>query len=163
MTGIEVGLGIAAVFGAGTQTYGMIKGAAAQSAAAEQTARLKNAQADEILSRELINEQMIRENSARLESGYFVSFASTGAEGGLGGVLQIQRQTERNLVNAKRDAEFKASQLRAGADIDLNLASDALSASYITGAGTILGFGAKAYSLYRKSGTTESLAQVGGG
>jgi hypothetical protein len=162
MTGVEIGLGIASALGGGAQVYGQIKGASAQSEAAYRSAEFKRMQADEILAREMINEETIKKNSARVESSYFTSFAATGTEGGLGGVLQIQKQTEENLINARRDSEFKANQLRMGANIEQSLASDAMAASYITGAGTILGFGAKAYSLYHKSSSSQSLPTVEG-
>jgi hypothetical protein len=161
MSGAEIPLLIMAVGGTGTQVYGQIAGASAQASAAERSAALKRQQAKELLSREAENEVVIRENGGKLENQFATAYAATGAGGGgLGGILEIHRQTERNILQGKRDAEFKAYMLNQGADIESQLASDTMAASYISGAGTILGLGAKAYGIYGKYSGNEQLPKV---
>lgn len=138
-------IGVAAI---GTQVYGAISSASSKADAARQDAALKNQQADELLSREQINEQLILDQSELAQKSYGSAFASTGREGaGIGGILQIQKSTAQSIANDRRDADFKAKMLRAGANIATNLASDTETAGYITGAGTILAGAGKIASL----------------
>jgi hypothetical protein len=160
MTGIETGLLIGAIGGTGLNFAGQLMGASAQADAAQRAAQLKRIQADELEKRELVNEGIIRENSARMENQYSTAFAATGGGGGLGGVLEIRRQTERNIMNAREDSQFKEYMLRQGADIESQLASDAMTASYITGAGSVLGLGAKFYGIYGKYSGQQELPKV---
>lgn len=156
MTGIEEG---AAIVGAGTAIYGAISSASAKASAAQQDAALKNEQADELLSREAVNEQLIQTQSTQSQLEYGAGAASMGREGGgIGGILQIQKNTAITMANSQRDAQFKAQMLRAGANIATNLASDELTSSYVTGAGTLLTGAAKAASLYKPaSSKTDTL------
>lgn len=153
MSGIEIALAAAAVGGTALNVYGNISGANAQEEAAQRNAALKREQADELLDRQIINERIMRRAAEKAERGYVASFASTGrGGGGVGGVLQIKEELEENIANTRRDAEFKAKMLRAGADIETSLASDAVSAAWISGAGTILTTGAQAYGMISKYG-----------
>lgn len=134
----------------GMEVYGKIAAANAQSQARAQELKLKNIQADEILSREAVNEQVIQDNSKRTESAYSTAFAATGREGaGVGGQIQIHKFTQDQVANLNRDANFKANMIRAGANIEANLASDVVSASYISGAGTLLTSGLRAYDAFK--------------
>jgi hypothetical protein len=57
---------------------------------------------------------------------------------------------EENIANSRREAEFKAQMLRAGADIDSQLASDSITAAWIGAGGTAISSGANIYSAYNK-------------
>ena len=146
--------------------YATIKAGQDKAEAQEQEAYLKMLQADELEAREAINEQAILENSERIQLEYGAAVASTGfAGGGIGGILRIKRDTEQAISNARRDASFKAMMLRRGADIELNLASDTMAASYITGAGTLLSFAGNAYAskdLHRGPSKNDKLDSGGG-
>lgn len=151
----------AAVAGAGLQIYGTVKGASAQAQAARQNAAIKAAQAQEIQDREIINEDIINKQSVRSQLAYESAAAGTGfSNAGLGGVLRLRQDLATTLSNVRRDADFKASMLRAGADIDTNLASDAVTASYIASSGTVLTTGANIYNQYKK-GSSQSLPSEG--
>lgn len=141
----------AAVIGSGLEVYGNIKAAQQKSDAVKAEAALKEAQANELLDREKINEGLMQEQESSIESGYVSAFADTGREGGgIGGVIKLRNQLQKNIDISRREASFKAQMLRAGANIDTTLASQQLSASYIGGAGTILTRGAEAYSAFKK-------------
>lgn len=152
MTGIEEGAAIAAVVGTAIQVGGSIDSASQKASAAKQDADLKDAQADELISREQINEGLIQDQSQINQKEYSAAFASSGREGsGIGGVLQLRSNTATTIANSQRDAQFKASMLRAGANISDNLASDEITAGYITGGGTLL------------TGATKIASAIGGG
>jgi hypothetical protein len=152
-----------AVAGIAIDVIGRVNEADDQADAAARTAAIKDAQARELLERNAINEKILRERAEFQEHGYIAAVADTGfGGGGLGGVMKIRRDLAMTLENNRRDAEFRARMLRAGADVDMQLASDAVSASYISGAGTILSQGAKTYTAYSApSSTTSSLPKVG--
>lgn len=152
-----------AVAGSGLTIWGQVSAANAQEEAARKNAELKAVQAEELLARQAINEQIMRDKAEESGLLYGASFASTGREGaGVGGILRIRRDAEEAISLSRRDAEFKARMLRAGADVELSLASDAVSASWISGAGTLLTTGAQAYNTFRKpSSTPQSLPKVG--
>jgi hypothetical protein len=162
MSGVEIGLGAVAAVGVGTKIVGDIVGANAQADAAKREAALKNQQADELLSRQSVNERIMLEQDQQAEHEFGAAFASTGREGGgIGGMLTIHKNTLDAIANTRRDAEFKAQMIRAGAESDIQLASDRTTASYITGAGTLLSAGAQAYNLYKgPSSNPQQLPQV---
>lgn len=140
--------------GAGAvSAYGQIKAGYDKAKADEVNASIKRQQADELLSREAINEQIMSEQAQMQAHQYGAAFAATGREGaGIGGKLRIMSDLQRSIANSKRDAEFKASLLRQGADSDMSLASDAKAAGFISGFGTLLSSGVQAYALHDKYG-----------
>jgi len=147
--GVAEGAAAVAIAGTALNIYGQISGAAARKGAAEKDAYHKRLQADELLSRQAINEQIIREQSEKAGLRYGSAFASTGREGaGIGGILEIKEAAEESIKNSRRDAEFKASMLRIGADIDTQLASDMMTAGYFSAGGTLLSSGADIYGKY---------------
>lgn len=155
MSGLELpiisALGI--LFSGGSQ----IAGGAARRAASEADAAAKNRQADELLAREGINEQLMLDQSFQAEQNYGSAFAMTGKEGGgIGGMLTIHKNTLASIANARRDAEFKASMLRAGAEVDTKLASDLQTAGVISGAGTIISGAADLGWKYSQYGKKQS-------
>ena len=147
-TAIMVGT---AVVSTGLSIWGTISGAQAQEEAAQRKQALANAQANEMMERELINEQIMREKSAEAQSGYRASWGSSGKEGGgIGGVLKMQKDLAENISLSRRDAEYKANMLRAGAQMETDLYSDRVTASYITGAGTLIGGVGQGFQIYDK-------------
>lgn len=156
-------LAIVAGIGTAASIYSQISAGQKEEEAAKKKQELANQQADEILSRELINEQAIRDQAFNAEKEYGAAFSATGREGGgIGGILAIRRNTVKALEYAKRDADFKSYMLRKGAEMDTQLASDAATASYITGAGTALTGAARIYqSESPPSSTTSSLPKNG--
>lgn len=140
-------LAAAALAGAGLSLYGAISGANAQADAAGKDAALKNAQADELLQRQAINEAIIRDQAQKAGLGFGASFSATGREGGgIGGILQINKNAQDEIMNTRRDAEFKANMLRSGANIETDLASSGVTAAWISGVGGLLSTGAATYN-----------------
>lgn len=160
MSGAEIPIvmsvigGVSSLVGSGLSIYGGYEQAeaakdvaAAEAAALKRKAEferaLKNEQADEILKREQINARYIEKEVPRLQGEYATAFAASGRQGGIGGMVRIKRQIAESLTLSRQDAEYKARMLRAGADIDVTLATEAGS-RLISGAergytGTILG------------------------
>lgn len=161
MTGIEEGV---AVVAAATAIYGAVSAASAKASADKTNASLKNQQADELMSREMVNESLIQDQSFRSQLQYGAAADSTGVGGGgLGGLLTIQKNTAITIANDQRDAAFKAYMLQQGANMDTSLASDTMTAGYITAGSTLLNGVGKAYDAYEPaSSTPTSLATTGG-
>lgn len=162
--GIDDYLIAATVVSVGTQIYGSISGANAEKEAQERQRALTEQQIAELEARQRINEQVIREKSAYAQSNYQTAFSSSGRAGaGIGGIIKMRKDTEDNIALSRRDLEFKAYMMRAGADIDAELASDRMTASYITGVGTLLGAAGNLYATNKmigpnKPGITDSSA-----
>lgn len=150
----------ATVAGAGLSIYGQIRAAQAQEEAARRDAELKEMQATELLDRQAINERAMLEASEDAQSNFMSAFASSGAEGGIGGVVQIHRRTLDAISNSRREAQFKAKMLRMGAQIEMSLASDKATAGYITGAGTALGTIGSLAGAFKGPGDAKSLPGV---
>lgn len=149
---VPVVLAAAAVAQTGLSIYGQMKEAKNKAEAAERDAYFKGLQADEMMERQAINEDIMREQSFLAQSKYRAEFAGTGREGGIGSVLEMRRVLNRNIELSRRDAQFKASMLRAGAESDQKLASDFMTSGYITGAGTALTGATRAYGVYHDYG-----------
>lgn len=154
MTGVEVALLATTALGTGANVAGNVMAANAQQNAAERNAALKNAQADELLSRQAVNERILRERSEESAAAYQGAAGLGESGGGIGGVMKIKSDLEETIMNSRREAEFKAKMLRAGADIDLQLGSDAVTAAWITGAGNVLNTGANVYNIMKPPSTT---------
>jgi hypothetical protein len=162
MSGMEPVLIGMAIAGGTANAAGQVSAAKSQAEAAQKDAAIKNMQADELLSRQQINEQIMREQADRLELGYGSLAADTGGAGtGIGGVLKIRQDVEQNISNSRRDAEFKAKMLRAGAAVETSLASDGVTASYLGAGGSILGGAASAYKLYSGPSRATDLPKTG--
>ena len=136
MSGLEI-LAATALIGTTVQVGGMISSAESAEEAAEKLQKLKNKQADELLARNAINERTLRDRM--LKEGLQIE-ARAGASGlvgtALGRKLQLQDEVLKFMVDARRESRFKADMLRKGADIELDLASDALTGTVLTGIGT---------------------------
>ena len=162
--GVLEGVALASLIG-GTalQVGGNFAAANAQQDAALAEQKLKNQQADELLSRQAINEQIMRDQAERLTGNYVTAFSSSGRGGGsVGGALRIKRDVEQNIILTRREAEFKSQQLRAGAQIESDLASSGLTAAWLGSAGAVLGTGAAAYKLLRSPSKPQELGKPDG-
>lgn len=155
MSGAEIPIILAAV-GTGTQIYGQISAASAQAEAQKKDAEFKNIQANELLAREALNEIEIRRQGELTTARYSSAAAASGFEtSGIGGQLDILDNVERMITNSNREARFKADMLRLGANVQTDLASDMVTSSYLTGAGTAIKTGASMYNALRKPGKAE--------
>lgn len=153
MTGVEILAGVS-LLGTGIQTYSGISGASSRAEQMRRENELKRLQANELLARQAINEQIMTRESGRMEGRAITAFASTGREGaGLGDAIQIHNNLLESIANTRRDAEFKASMLRRGADVGDELASDVAAAGWLSGVGTILTGG---YDFANKAGWTKT-------
>lgn len=151
MTGAEIFYGAAAA-GTALSVIQGLSAASSQADAKRQDAAFKQQQADEILAREAINRTAIENQVKHDQSLYAASFASAGwADGGIGGQIEIFNRAQEVISNSRREAQFKTDMLRKGAQMDFNLASDIVTSSYYTGAGSILTTGAKI--AYMKAGS----------
>lgn len=156
MSGIEIALGVASVVGTGLNIYGGLSAASAQAEAAKKNAALKNQQADELLYREAINEQNMQEAGEEIISRSNAKFSGF-ADGNIGATLKARQKLLDNISYARREADFKSKQLRAGAEMDLTLSSDLATAGMFKTAGTVLssaGDYARDWGLYKAPSKT---------
>lgn len=157
--------GVAALGGVGLSAGSQIDAASAKSNAAQREAGLLNLQARELLEREAINEEIMRQQSELQQKDYGAAAAATGLGGeGIGGIVRMRANLETTIANSRRDAEFKARMLRAGAEIQGNLASDIYTSGLIGAGGTILtgvgNYAGYAASYGKPSSTTQDLPKV---
>lgn len=145
-----MGLFAAAV---GLQVAGTLLGAAgarksskAQARAARAQAAAKREQADEMLTRAKFNAAVMREQGRGLQQQQIAAYAKSGVALSSGSTLATLQDTASNvnlgIQQMLDEADFKANQLRMGADIDTRLASDIRSAGKFQTVGTLLSGGA---------------------
>ena len=139
---MATGAAVAAVVGTGVTIYGQQKEAKAKARAAKKNAELKRLQALELLDRFEINSQALMAEGELLKDRQKVDLASRGIDIGSGSALSVIEETNalvaRQLILDRKEAEFKAQQLRSGADMDVELAGDIRSAANIRSVGTFL-------------------------
>lgn len=153
---------VAAIAGAastGAQVAGSIAKGNAQKRAAEREAELKRQQADEVIRRSKQNVLALKRQRRTVKGRQISGFAKAGVELA-GSTLEVLNSTEmefeRDILNTRRDAEFKASQLRAGADIAIEEGKAAKTAGLIGGiAGGVTGIGGLASDLDLPGGADE--------
>jgi hypothetical protein len=137
MSGAEV----IALVGLGATIFGQVKAAEARSDAADLNSGLKEEQAKELLERSKINIARI-ERSGREVSGKQEAVVSSSGFELTGSTILLLEDTYRRIsekvADAGREARFKADQLRKGADIETELASDAFDAALIGAGGQLL-------------------------
>lgn len=143
--------------GALAQGIGTILSGNAQADAATKNADFKHQQADELLARQAINEQILRDEADRqkLQMGSIAGGSGLGGSG-IGMKLAIMKNLTESISNSRRDAEFKAKMLNAGAEVDTQLASDIQTAGVISGVGTVLTGAYKAYDAYSPASNNRS-------
>lgn len=148
---MAVGAAVAAVAGTALTIAGQRKAAKNEARAARENASQKRLQALELLDRFEINSQSLLLEGELVKGKQRVSFAGKGIEVGAGSALSTIEETNsivaRQLLLDRKEAEFKAGQLRKGADIDVRLAGDIKSARKLQNIGAFLsGAGAVARS-----------------
>ena len=135
---MSVALGIIAAVGLVVGIAGTLSAAEAaeeaekaKAKAIRERAELKRKQADEILRRVEINVLAMRREKNQLVGRQTSGFAKAGVDFS-GSSITVINATEESFIRgtmvARREARYKANQLRQGADIDLTLASDSLAA-----------------------------------
>lgn len=146
-------LAAAAVVGTAMQVYGQIKGAKDQEEAAKRQQDLIGQQVQEMRYRQAINERVIRTKNEEMEGLYRVRAAAMGGGGhGIADMIRNQKIMEENIADSRHELNYKIKQAELGAQIQTDLYSDQVAASYISGAGSLLASGAKAYQLGKSYG-----------
>jgi hypothetical protein len=122
--------GVVAIAGTAVQMSAQRKQAQAQAAAARTKADLKRMQALEVLDRFELNAEALRREGKEFAAEQFSRGSSSGSgEGSLLSMLEdTNRKIQRQFRIEERESEYKAAQLRAGADLDTRLAGDIESA-----------------------------------
>ena len=119
---------IAAVAGVGINILGQNAQAKAQERAALAQAEAKRLQAFEVLRRSEFNIDELEAEAKRFRGQQTAAFAKSGVDVGSGASLVQLEQLNRDLVEQvavqREEADFKAKQLFAGADIDTKLSGD---------------------------------------
>lgn len=135
-----MGAAVAAVGLVGQAVGGAMAGKA-RKRAAEQQAQMKREQADELLRRAKRNAVSLIKERNILKGKQASGFAKAGVEMS-GSALEVLNATDetyrQEVVNARQEAQFKANQLRRGADVDMKLASDIGKANIISTAGDVV-------------------------
>lgn len=139
---MATGAAVAAVAGTAITIAGQRKEAKAKARAARENAQQKRLQALELLDRFEINSQALTIQGEQHKGKQKISFASKNIDIGTGGALSTIEETNsivaRQIALDRKEANFKAHQLRLGADTDMRLAGDIRSASNLQTAGTFL-------------------------
>lgn len=125
--------------------YSDSKARAAEAAAARAQAEAKRKQALELLERSEINIGKLKEEGERFGATQVLSAAAQGfADIPLAQLEDTWDKINEEVNFQRREAQFKADQLRSGADIDMQLAGDIQKAGKYETASTLLG-GAERY------------------
>ena len=137
---MATGAAVAVVGGTALKIAADRKAAKAKARAARAEAGAKRAQAFELLERFEINADALRQEGEQFKATQIAIAAGTGlAEKSLLTLMEdTNRKITREISNQRREAEFKADQVIAGADIDTKLAGDIKSASRLQTIGTFL-------------------------
>lgn len=132
--------------------YGQDQAAKAQAKAAKAQAAAKREQADEILKRAKFNAITMREQGRVLQAQQIASYAKSGVALTSSSTLATLQDTVSTVSLSVQqmldEADFKANQLKMGANVDTRLASDIKKASGWQVAGTLLSGGAQSYKAY---------------
>jgi len=132
----------AIIVGTAVQLYANKKESDAQEAAAEANAHAKRVQANELLDRFFINKDLLTLEAKAFQGSQAAGFIKGGVDVGTGSALLVMEDTNRKLSRQleidEKEAEFKARQLKLGADVDLSLGSDLASASRLQRASIFL-------------------------
>ena len=144
----------ALIGGTAISAYGQYKSSKARATAMRAQADAKRLQAFELLERNEINVQRTREKGELFKAEQITAFAASGVEISEGTPLSVLEDTSaaisKNIADQKREAEFKAEQLFAGADIDTRLSKDVELAGTIGAVGTVAAGAGQAYLLSGK-------------
>lgn len=161
MSGLEIGLAVASAVGTGVQAAGQIKSAHDQAEAQERASALKREQANELLSRQATNEEIMRKQLDRRMKDVNNLVSTSSSTGIALSIAEYQRDAEAAILDSHREAEFKARMLKAGADIETDLASDLVTGAYLSAGGTVLTGAYKTYDIFKPaSSKTQNLPGV---
>lgn len=141
--------------GIGINAVSQIISGNAQADAAQKDAALKRLQADQVEKNAARDEALLAQQGHALIGEQTTAYAKSGVE--LSGTpLLMLEQTNAKVreqsIAIANDAAFRASQLRAGADISEDLGSDRQTAGYLGAAGSLL-TGAGQYYLLKDTNT----------
>jgi len=132
--------------GTGLQAYSKYQEGRQRAEAAKQEAKFKRAQAREMLERLALEEKNIQEEGEQVKAQQLSSFAASGVELGTGATLIALEDTNsrvaQRISNIRRDVNFRASQLKRGADFSMTEAGQFREAGTIGAAGSLLAGGA---------------------
>lgn len=152
---MATGAAVAAVGGTAITLVGQHQAAKAEEAAARSNAEQKRIQALELLERFEINSATMKGEAELLKAQQQTSFASKGIDIGSGSALSVIEETNamtaRQLILDRKEAQFKANQIRMGASNDERLAGDLRSANRFRMAGTFLSGAGQAASAGSRS------------
>lgn len=127
--------------GTAVQIYGQQQAAEQQAEMARKDAALKEDQAREVLDRVKINQEILQESGDKLQAQQ-IHAMSHGITVGTGSPLLIAEQTAystmREINNARIEAEFRASQLRAGAAASADYSGQVKKSADLESFGTLL-------------------------
>ena len=138
----------AAVAGGGLSAYGAITSAQDQSNLDNERAQVAQKQAQEIAQREASNETIRDQQAYRGQLQFGSQFSGAGKSGtGIGSQLEIQRQATQANVISNEQSQFQEQMLNQQAGMDTALASETMTAGYISAASSLLGGAAKAGSI----------------
>jgi hypothetical protein len=132
---------IAAGIGLAIQGGGAIASGNAQRDAAERDSYNKRLQALEVERTEAVKTQLMRQTGDRLQGEQVSAYAKGGVELSGSPLLNLEATkagVEGEIAEMQRDAAFRASQLRTGADSSVMFGNDRATAGYIGAAGGIL-------------------------
>lgn len=139
---MATGAAVAVVAGAAIQMYGQYKSSRARERAARAQADAKKQQAFEILDRFEVNAGLLRRKGEQFKSQQILATVASGVEISDTTTLVALEDTNSKITEQiafeRREAQFKAKQLFAGADIDTRLAGDIRKALPLQQTGTFL-------------------------
>jgi hypothetical protein len=146
----------------GISAASQIVSANSKADAARKEAANKNLQADEVLTASKREQGLLSIKGDRAQGQALQAYGEANVDISGSSLLQLEdiaRQTNSESLAMDHAARFRASQLRAGADIANSQANDTQTAGLLGGASTLLQGGA---SLYRQpnSGQTQKLGSL---
>lgn len=140
MGGPEIALGVA-IFGTGASVYGQMQAAESEREAAQREAENRRLQAEEVLRRGKEKEITLTQQGQQISGAQLTGFGKSGVT--LEGSPLLAMETTRNaiardILESRRDAQFRADQLIRGADVQTMLADERRDAANWRAAGTVL-------------------------
>lgn len=156
---------VGALVGGAIGAIGAIFGANDQAEIDRRKAALEEAEAQEVARREAVNDAATQSTMFRQGLDISSEMAGSGHEGGaIGTQLEIRRQGNLQIRLNDEAAAFQESQLRAGAQMQLDLAGQTETAGILKGIGYgFTAMGSVGRQVLSNAMTTEKLPSIGGG
>lgn len=139
-----------AVVGTGVGMYAQIKAASDKADAAYAEAANKRQQANEVIRNGDREQDLLRIRGEKYKGNLAQAYASSGVELQGTPLLQLEdtaQQITSESIALDHATQFRASQLRAGADLEVQQGTDIMNEGILGALGTGLQSGARAYSL----------------